>query len=388
MGVAKIKYDEAEEAYTSNNFSQCLQKLDEVVEILKATNPRVQYLRINCLAKMVEKDPLSNMAQLIQFNKFCQDYLNDYDNIPDLEDKYKTVYYLYSSLKKYPKNEKEYQDVISLRKRGRIYKYDKDSIDLEKAKSLFEQAMNKGDFRSKVELADMYEKGGVDFIPDPNKANVLYLELASSDIPEGKFYLGKKYIQEKNWQQGYDLILEAANKRYLPAITLYGIIEFSSYQIERTKSDSATLLPNRAFRVKKWFSQAESVGESSSEFYYYLGKAYALGIITGTADFTKGVEYFTKSANLGNVKGLNALGYCYMNGLGGLALDVNKAFELFKPCAEKYFAASEYNLSVLYNGYKGFEKDKNKNKYWLDRYYVNKQKCIEEIIPNTTREIY
>jgi len=103
MGIAKIKYEEAEDAYTSKQYTLCLEKLDEVVGILKSTNPRVQYLRITCMSKVIEKDPFSNPEKLFQLNKYCNNYLTEYENISDLEDKYKTVYNILESFKKFPK---------------------------------------------------------------------------------------------------------------------------------------------------------------------------------------------------------------------------------------------------------------------------------------------
>ena len=386
MGVAKIKYEEAEEAYTANNYKLCLEKLDGVVEILKETNPKVQYLRIICISKMIEKDPLGNFKQLFQLSEYYNKYLIDYDNIPDLEDKYKAVYLISEMYKKYAKNENEYQEMVNIRKRGRIYKYDKDSLDFQRAEKYFNEAYNKGDFRSLVELADMYESGGPGFPLNNEVARKYYQILADNNIPEGLYKQGIFEIRNhQNNQKTYDNIANAANQGYLPAITLTGIIQFCGYQITKTNNLN---LDTYIKSVKRWFTLAETNGETSSEFYYYLGKSYALGIMTGSVDFVKAAEYFKKSADLGNIKGKNALGFLYMNGYGGLEKNTNKAFELFTECANHVFAASEYNLYQLYNGASGFPTNKKQAQYWRDRYDVNPLKCIEEFIPNNTKEIY
>ncbi len=44
--LAKLRYQEAEEAFNAGNFSLTLKKLDDVVGILKDENPRTLYLRI------------------------------------------------------------------------------------------------------------------------------------------------------------------------------------------------------------------------------------------------------------------------------------------------------------------------------------------------------
>ena len=407
MGVAKIKYEEAEEAYTSKNYKLCLEKLDGVVEILKETNPKVQYLRIICISKMIEKDPLGNFKQLVQLSEYYNKYLIDYDNIPDLEEKYKAVYLISEMYKKYAKNEEEYQEMVNIRKRGRIYKYDKDSLDFQRAEKYFNEAYNKGDFRSLVELAGMYESGGPGFPANNEIARKYYQILADNNIPEGLYKQGIFEIRNyQNNQKTYDNIANAANQGYLPAITLTGIIQFCGYQITKKRDYSydkykpaiAKYQQNTetndlnlgAYQksVKYWLTLAETNGESSSEFYYYLGKSYALGIMTGSVDFVKAAEYFKKSADLGNKKGKNALGFLYMNGYGGLEKNTNKAFELFTECANQVFAASEYHLYQLYSGVSGFPINKKQAQYWRDRYDVNPLKCIEEFIPNATYEIY
>jgi len=417
MGVAKIKYDEAEEAYTAKNYKLCLEKLDGVVEILKETNPKVQYLRIICISKMIEKNPLGNFKEFVQLSNYYNKYLIDYDNIPDLEEKYRAVYLISETYKKYPHNEEEYQEVINLRKRGRVYKYDKDSLDYQRAEKYFEEAYNRGDLRSLVELAGMYEYGGPGFNKNIEIAGVYYQILSDNNIPEGLYKQGIFEIRNfKNNQTTYDKIANAAYQGYLPAITLTAIIQFCGYQITKkpdyswsntTKSKPSLIyqlgnisknqqntetndLNLGAYQksVKYWLNLAETNGETSSEFYYYLGKSYALGIMTGLVDFVKAAEYFKKSADLGNIKGKNALGYLYMNGYGALERNTNKAFELFTECASHLFAASEYNLYQLYNGASGFPTNKKLAQYWHDRYDVNPLKCIEEFIPNTTNEIY
>ena len=396
MGVAKIKYDEAEEAYTEKNYNICLEKLNEVIDILKSTNPKVQYLRILCLSNLSEKDPLANFRNLIELNNYCKSYLNDYDNIPDLEEKYRAVYDITEKFKKYPKNEEEYQNVIELRKRGRIYRYNKDSLNYTKAKDFFQKAYNSGDLRSLYELANMYSTGmGEGEIPRSETiANSYYEILSTNGYPEGMYQIGLNYLYGINGYKrevlkAYPLIHDAALKNHLPSVTLNGIIEFCSYQIAKTQSNiNASELKRRASATESWLLRAEQNGETSSEFYYYMGKAYLLGIMNGGPNQIKAFSYFQKSADLGNKKGQNALGYSYFVGWGGLGVNTEKASYYFKLAADQFLAAAEYNMSTLYCGAIGHIKDKKIAKYWLDRYVVNPQKSVDDSPSNNTNEMF
>ena len=394
MGVAKIKYDEAEEAYTAKNYSICLEKLNQVVEILKSTNPKIQYLRITCLAKMAEKDPLSNFRYLVELNQYCKKYLIEYDNIQDLEEKYRAVYNISENFKKYPKNEDEYQKVIELRKRGRIYRYNKDSLNFTKAKDFFQKAYNSGDLKSLVELANMYLTGMGEISKSESIANSYFEILNSSGYPEGMYQIGINYLYgingyKKEVTKAYPLIQDAASKNYFPAVTLNAIVEFCSYQIVKIQYPTPYEdLKRRAASIESWLLKAEQNGETSSEFYYYLGKAYLIGIMSGGADQKKAIFYFQKSADLGNKKGQNALGYSYIRGWGGLNVNPEKAASYILLAANQFLAAAEYNMSTLYNGTIGHPKDKKLAKYWFDRYSVNPQKSIDESPSSQTNEFY
>jgi len=117
--------------------------------------------------------------------------------------------------------------VIELRKRGRIYKYNKDSLNYFKAKDLFTEAYSKGDLKSLVELADMYYTG---FYQDILKAEQLYSILSEKEYPEGLYHMGIGLLLNNNAANGFPYVNKAAEKNYLPAITLAAIYKFTVFQ--------------------------------------------------------------------------------------------------------------------------------------------------------------
>jgi TPR repeat protein len=247
--------------------------------------------------------------------------------------------------------------------------------------------------RSLVELANIYRNGGYGVSIDIPRMYRCYQELADHDIAEGNYYIGLAYLYGlNNYQLNSDkaipMIKEAADKRFLPAMVLYGIMEFCSYQ-KRKKEADKTEVANRIAASESRLMDALNAGGSTPEFYYYIGKAYSLGVISPGVNQEKALEYFKKSADLGDPKGKNALGFYYMNGLGGLTKDANKALELFTYAANRLLAASEYNLYTLYlYGAPGIEKNTKLQQYWHDRYLVNTNKSIDQLPTNTTNEIY
>ena len=100
--IAKLKYEEAEEAYASNDFTLTLGKIKEVEGLLKSTNPKLLYLKIMAQTKIIEADPENEYAIIENTRASVEKYLKDYDNLPDNEDKYRDIYKISEKLTIYP----------------------------------------------------------------------------------------------------------------------------------------------------------------------------------------------------------------------------------------------------------------------------------------------
>jgi hypothetical protein len=99
--IAKLKFEDAEQAYANNNFEQALSNLIEVETLLKSTNPKILFLKINSQSKIIEKNPLDDYTLIENAKKLSSQYLIDYENLPDNEDKYREIYKISESLKKF-----------------------------------------------------------------------------------------------------------------------------------------------------------------------------------------------------------------------------------------------------------------------------------------------
>lgn len=106
---ARIEYEEAEVAYTENNYELALNKLTEVEKLLKATNPRTLYLRINAQWGIIQKNPYQDFTLLQEAKKACLKYMKDYAKLANGEDKFKAVYKIDQKLQAYPSNLSDFQ---------------------------------------------------------------------------------------------------------------------------------------------------------------------------------------------------------------------------------------------------------------------------------------
>lgn len=100
--IAKLKFEDAEEAFALGNYELTLSKQKDVEALLKSTNPKIIYLQILAQTKIIEKNPLNDWLLLKNTRILADTYLKDYENLPDNEDKYRDVYKAGESLKKWP----------------------------------------------------------------------------------------------------------------------------------------------------------------------------------------------------------------------------------------------------------------------------------------------
>jgi len=100
--IAKLKYEEAEEAFASNDFELTISKLIETEILLKATNPKILYLQITAQIKIIEKNPYDDYDLIENTRKLSTKYLTDYEKIPDNIDKFRDIYKISEELKQYP----------------------------------------------------------------------------------------------------------------------------------------------------------------------------------------------------------------------------------------------------------------------------------------------
>lgn len=110
--VAKIKYEQAEEAYQNGKYQDAIDYLNEAEKILKGPNTTTLYLKILSQNKVVETSNSVDFTLINSLRQNCATYLKSADGSVELEDKFKEVYFISESLKKYPKTQAEYDIIL------------------------------------------------------------------------------------------------------------------------------------------------------------------------------------------------------------------------------------------------------------------------------------
>jgi hypothetical protein len=145
--LAKIKYEEAEEAYQKGNYQLTLTKLDETEALLKTLAPNILHLRILASCGILKQSPYSDYNFFETTKKNAEFYLKTYENT--VIEKYKDVYQASEWLISIAKNKEEFE-----RKKAEVLAQ-KQKQEEEKARIAFEQKRKENEQRL---LAEKEEK--------------------------------------------------------------------------------------------------------------------------------------------------------------------------------------------------------------------------------------
>ncbi|QBN19913.1 hypothetical protein [Flavobacterium nackdongense] len=107
--IAKLKFSEAEEAYAVGDYELTISKLNEAERILKSTNPKILYLKIVAQFDMIEKKTVKSFSVIVNTRSLTKKYLNQYQNLSNIEDKYREVYKIDKALKNYPQTSQDFE---------------------------------------------------------------------------------------------------------------------------------------------------------------------------------------------------------------------------------------------------------------------------------------
>jgi hypothetical protein len=105
--VAKIKYEQAEEAFDKSDYATTLSKLDEAQKLIGTVNPKILYLRI-----MAQKGIIAThnyeLSVLAEARNNAEYFIKNYEKNEGLEEKFKEVFLFSEELEKLPKTSEEF----------------------------------------------------------------------------------------------------------------------------------------------------------------------------------------------------------------------------------------------------------------------------------------
>jgi TPR repeat protein len=333
--VAKLKFEDAETAYTEGDYTTTLSKLQEAEKLFGKVNPPILYLRIMAGKKMLdlndEKYGEEWASQFQTLKKSCDLYLKQYESLENNEDKYRDVYNVSDAIQYYPKSAEFYQAIQAVNKN-----------DYKTAVPLFHKAIAKGDAFAYVRLATPYYYGNTASGIEQNyvEAMALYKKGADAGDPTAFYYMGELYYYgkgvEKDRAKAMEWYLKAAGKGHLDAMYSVG------YMYELGLSVTKDLA-----KALQWYLKAAEKGHATS--INEAGVAYWLG--RGTAEnYELALQWFTKAVAIGHSDGMRNMGNLYYDG-SGVPKDRAKALEWYLKAANKgNIAAMEDAAAMYYNG--------------------------------------
>lgn len=335
--IAKIKYEQAEEAYTKGDFSTAVVKLDEAEKLLGSTNPKIMYLRIMSQDKLLDGD--SSIVDPLRKN--CQYYLKEYEKLENLEEKYKDVYLVSERLLQYEKN----PDFIA---GEQAYK----AKDYSAALQHFRKAAASGFARAMTYIGIMNLYGnGMD--RNMEEARKWFERSAEKGNGFGYYWLGEVYYfgwgVTTNIHQSLQYYQQAASKNVAPAFTGLGnIYYFNLYD------------PKKAF---EWYQKGAAKNDGYAQF---MLADYFLKGTSVPKDEAAALSWYKKAINNGYPQAMTMIGYIYLNGYG-VPKDYTQAYEWYSKGAEKGIFKCMLGLSVLYEEGWGVKKDKKLAQEWRNK---------------------
>jgi hypothetical protein len=105
--IAKIRYEQAEEAFAKNDYVATLSKLDDAEKLLVNTNPKILYLRIMAWKGIIATNNYEFDA-LTEARKNTAFFIKSYEKNEGIEEKFKEVFLFYEELEKFPKTADEF----------------------------------------------------------------------------------------------------------------------------------------------------------------------------------------------------------------------------------------------------------------------------------------
>ncbi|TGN22534.1 tetratricopeptide repeat protein [Empedobacter tilapiae] len=414
---ARIEFEEAEKAFTEENYETALKHLNQTEKELGRWTPNVSYLKIESLYSLTDmgnfEDP--NMQPLYEEVTKYMAYLNKLksDDVP--MEKYKVVYGIEKTLKvlkidepqspeflkaKKEHDAKNYDAAIPLyeklakqgnswamRNLGLVYETKKDNEKAKewyqkaaqmghprgfyflgwyadkdgnttKALEYYQQAVDLGDVAGLLGIGDLY-KQGKSVTKDYKKAEEYYKKAAVKDRSEAMYKIGTLYHNggngiAQNHKTAMEWYLKAAEKKNTNAMGEIGWI----YQ--HGQGDYAKDYKKAA----EWYQKRIDYGDNYG--FLNLGDLYSL---SDNSQSQKELESYEKAAEAGYLKGMLETANLYFSGKGGITKDYAKAAKYYEEYYNDKKENESYinNLIEIYNrGGNGIEKDKEKAKYWKE----------------------
>ena len=255
--------------------------------------------------------------------------------------------------------------------------------DCVKAIDWYRKAAAQDDPDAQFNLAEIYNSGYDQVVPDVQKAAKLYRKAANQDHANAQFNVGVMYsslaalitINDDYNPNNENEILKdyqkSAAKWYLKA----AIQNHPDAQYNLALMYMAGTVVTKSNQIAaKWYERAASQGHAVSQ--YNLGVMYSSGDGIVKDEF-KATECFQNAAENGVGAAMFNLGIRYDSGLGVKEIDQKLAFTYYLQAAEKGVPSAQYNVSIMYDDGVGVEKNSAMASKWFNE--ANKNGYVDQL---------
>lgn len=330
---ARIEFEEAERAYTEENYETALKYLNQTEKELGRWTPNVSYLKIETLFALTDMEDVlvPTMQPLYEEVTKYMSYLNNLksDDVP--MDKYKVVYGIEKTVKVLKLDERQSVEFLKAKKEHDAGNYDT-------AKQLWESLVKKNNSWAMRNLGVIYNKKG-----DTKKAKELFQQALDRGNALAAFDLADIDIEQK--------------RKYCEIAATLGSISGI-----RVMGWYAEKVDNNPTKAMEYYQQAANLG--SLEAFLSMGDLAVSekGVIK---DGKKAERHYKSAAMKGSSKALYSIGVLYHNGGNGIVQNHKTAIEWYMKAVEKNNVAAMYNIGWIYqNGQGSYPKDYKKAEEW------------------------
>lgn len=349
---ARIEFEEAETAFTEENYETALKHINEAEKLIGKWTSLTSYLKIESLYAMTDMGNAfdENMQPLYMEVEKYMNYMNNLDSNEVPTEKYKSVYAIEKVLKRLKfeerqssefieaKNEKDHKVAITLFKplaeKGNSWAIRNIGVSHENLKELdqtflcYEKAVESGNAQAALDLANL------DFIGGKDEARKWHEKAAKLGHPYGIFMQGW-YAEntDNNIHKAMEYYQQAADLGSVGGLNYIGEIYRQGKGVSKDSKKAESYYLKAAKKKDGGFAM------------FQIGALYHNGNNGIIQNHKTAMEWYLKAVENKNPNAMYNIGWMYQNGQDGYPKNYQKAEEWYLKAREIGRSnKSEYNL--------------------------------------------
>lgn len=335
---ARIEFEEAEKAFTEENYETALKHLNQTEKELGKWTPLVSYLKIESLYALTDMGNFGapTMQPLYEEVTKYMGYLNKLksDDVP--MDKYKVVYSIEKTLKALKLDERQSPEYIKAKTAHDAKNYDA-------AIPLWEKLAQKGNSWAMRNLGLVYEIQN-----DHEKAKEWYLKAIDKENAVAASDFAMVYTEENNKRKYFEKSAQLGHPNGIWGLGWY-----------------AENIDNNPTKGMEFYQQAADLGGGKGLYGIASLFKEGKGVIE---DYKKAEDYYKKAAVKSNADALYKIGGLYHNGGKGIVQNHQTAMEWYLKAVEKGNTNAMSQIGWIYqNGQGVYPKDYKKAEEWYQK---------------------